>query len=290
MKLDVYSHCSIDHVDTEKGISILPGGSACYCGIMARRLGADVHLVTRYGADFAEYTKLLDYEKINHAKSLCDTPTTSFEICLKVLPRTLRLKNLCEPLQYVESDSDGILACPIFSEIDSNLYKTLRQNAGFLFIDPHGFIREEKNGQVSSHRISMDFDGVDAVKVNDDEMQSLTGCTGIESVHMLQNKGVQHILHTDKNLSTLYVKDRAYSLLIPKGAPADTVGLGDIFSAAFCTTMIKEKDHLWAFCFACGAVQAARDSGKPGLEKIPKKGSTVTNASYFYNTVDFRQI
>ena len=71
---------------------------------------------------------------------------------------------------------------------------------------------------------------------------------------------------------------------------SDTVGLGDILSAAFCSTMIKENDPLWAFCFACGAVQAARDSGKTGLEKIPNRGQTVTNASYFYNTVDFRQV
>ena len=289
MKLDVYAHCSIDHISTGGKTSILAGGSACYCGIMAAHLGSNVCLVSKYGDDFTQYTKYLDHKKINHAGCLSDTPSTSFEICEVDSSRVLRLKNLCEPLQYVKSDSDGILASPIFCEIDPTLYKTLQQNSGFLFVDPQGFIRAEKNGLVSNQSVSMDFTGVDAIKADTDELLCITGTTGIESIRILQKK-VQYVLHTNGHLVTLYAKDRAYSLTIPKGSPADMVGLGDILSAAFCSTMIKEKDHLWAFCFACGAVQAACDSGKTGLEKIPNRGSTVTNASYFYNTVDFRQI
>ena len=289
MKLDVYAHCSIDHISTGGKTSILAGGSACYCGIMAAHLGSNVCLVSQYGDDFAQYTKYLDHEKINHTGCLCDTPSTSFEICESDSSRVLRLKNLCKPLQYVKSDSDGVLASPIFCEIDSNLYKKLQQNSGFLFIDPQGFIRVEKNGNVINQSVSMDFTGVDAIKADTDELSCITGTTGIESIRLLQKK-VQYVLHTNEHLVTLYAKDRAYSLTIPKGSPADMVGLGDILSAAFCSTMIKEKDHLWAFCFACGAVQAACDSGKTGLEKIPNRGQTITNASYFYNTVDFRQV
>ncbi|MDI1495842.1 MAG: PfkB domain-containing protein [Cenarchaeum symbiont of Oopsacas minuta] len=290
MKLDVYAHCSIDHIHTKEKTSILAGGSACYCGIMARHLGADVRLVTRYGRDFAEYTVRLDDEKINHASCICNTPTTSFEIWPEKSPRELVLKNTCEPLQYVGDDSDGIIASPIFCEIDFKLYETLRKTAGFVFIDPQGFIRVMKNGKIVIVPVKMDFTGVDAIKVDKDEMRCLTNCVESESIRQLQKKGVQHILYTNEYHVTLYVKDRAYSLNIPKGTPADMVGLGDILSAAFCTTMMKEKDSLWAFCFACGAVQAACESGNYGLDKIPKKRSTVTNASYFYNTVDFKHI
>ena len=52
MKLDVYAHCSIDHISTGGKTSILAGGSACYCGIMAANLGSNVHLVSKYGDDF----------------------------------------------------------------------------------------------------------------------------------------------------------------------------------------------------------------------------------------------
>ena len=290
MKLDVYAHCSIDHISTGGKTSILAGGSACYCGIMAANLGSNVHLVSRYGDDFAPYTKYLDHKKINYSGCLCDTPSTSFDICEVDSSRVLRLKNLCEPLQYVKSDSDGVLASPIFCEIDSNLYKQLQEHSGFLFLDPQGFIRFEKDNLVSVQRTSLDFTSIDAIKVDSSELQCLTGASDEHSIQVLQKNGIQYVLHTVENLVTMYVKDRAYSLKIPHGTPSDTVGLGDILSAAFCSTMIKENDPLWAFCFACGAVQAARDSGKTGLEKIPNRGQTVTNASYFYNTVDFRQV
>ena len=96
MKLDVYAHCSIDHISTGGKTSILAGGSACYCGIMAAHLGSNVCLVSQYGDDFAQYTKYLDHEKINHTGCLCDTPSTSFEICESDSSRVLRLKNLCK--------------------------------------------------------------------------------------------------------------------------------------------------------------------------------------------------
>ena len=54
--------------------------------------------------------------------------------------------------------------------------------------------------------------------------------------------------------------------------------------------MLKEKDILWALSFAGGAAQAALESEKIGLEKIPSKGAIESNAYYFYNTVRFKEI
>ena len=54
--------------------------------------------------------------------------------------------------------------------------------------------------------------------------------------------------------------------------------------------MLKERDFLWALCFAGGAAQAAIESKKIGLEKIPQKGAIENNGSYFYNMVKFRTI
>ena len=70
----------------------------------------------------------------------------------------------------------------------------------------------------------------------------------------------------------------------------DTTGIGDIFCAAFCCTMLREKDILWALSFAGGAAQAALESKQIGLEKIPSKGAIESNAYYFYNTIKFKEI
>ena len=66
--------------------------------------------------------------------------------------------------------------------------------------------------------------------------------------------------------------------------------MGDIFCSAFTCTILKEKDFLWALCFAAGSVQAALESNNVGLQKIPKRGMVENNASYFYNLVDFRDL
>ena len=90
--------------------------------------------------------------------------------------------------------------------------------------------------------------------------------------------------------NSLLSGNKIYSIELPDIELNDTTGIGDIFSAAFCCTMLKEKDILWALSFAGGAAQAALESGKIGLEKIPSKGAIESNAYYFYNTVRFKEI
>ena len=107
---------------------------------------------------------------------------------------------------------------------------------------------------------------------------------------LLQSKGIENVILTDKQNISLLVKDKIYSIKLPNVNLQDTTGIGDIFCATFCCTMLKEKDFLWALCFAGGAAQAAIENKKFGLEKIPQKGSIENNGSYFYNMVKFRTI
>ena len=107
---------------------------------------------------------------------------------------------------------------------------------------------------------------------------------------ILQKKGIDNVILTDKQNISLLSENKIYSIALPDIELNDTTGIGDIFSAAFCCTMLKEKDILWALSFAGGAAQAALESGKIGLEKIPSKGEIESNAYYFYNTVRFKEI
>ena len=131
---------------------------------------------------------------------------------------------------------------------------------------------------------------VNAIKVNPEEAQHLVGSSKIDSLELLQKRGVEHAIFTNKTEISMLVKDRIYSITLPNKKIHDTTGIGDIFCSAFCCTMIKEKDFLWALCFAGGAAQAALDSKNVGLLKIPKKGTIENNASYFYNLMKYRSI
>jgi fructose-1-phosphate kinase PfkB-like protein len=160
-----------------------------------------------------------------------------------------------------------------------------------IFLDPQGFLRRvDSTNKVFFERTDLDLTKVSVIKVDPNEVFHLTGEQGINGVQVLRKKGIEHILYTNKRDVSLFYKTRQYSLTLPNMDIYDTVGVGDIFTSTFCCTLIKERDVLWALSFAGGAAQAALESKEVGLDKIPSKGATQTNASYFYNTLKFEDV
>jgi sugar/nucleoside kinase (ribokinase family) len=290
MKIALFSHCAIDTITIGDSSYEQIGGAACYAGITARRFKFDVDLVTKFGSDFP-YKQYLTDNKINFENAQSDKGTTKFTINIKGSDRTLKLENQCEPIEYTESNADGYLVSPIFHEISTETFEKIKKNSNFLFLDPQGFLRRtDSEKKVFLENTDMDLSNVSAIKVNPEESQHLVGTSNKESLQLLQKKGVEHVILTNKTEVSMLVKDRIYSITLPNKKIYDTTGVGDIFCAAFCCTMLKEKDYLWALCFAGGAAQAALDSKDVGLLKIPKKGTIENNASYFYNLMEYRSI
>jgi fructose-1-phosphate kinase PfkB-like protein len=167
----------------------------------------------------------------------------------------------------------------------------IKNSGDFVFLDPQGFLRaKNSNNEISLKRTSLDVNNVNAIKVNPDELYALSGFTGIDGIKQLQKLGIEYVIHTNKQEISLLVKDKLYTIYLPKMTLTDTTGIGDIFSSTFVCTMLKEKDFLWALSFAGGAAQSALDSKAFGLEKVPEKNALESNGSYFYNIVEFKQI
>ncbi len=289
MKLGVYSHCSIDTIRIGQSSYTQAGGAACYCGITARRFKFDVDLFTRFGGDF-EQGHLAD-SGICPVNAASEAPTTRFELEIRGSERDIYLKNACDAIAFSHSDADGILVSPLFDEITPETYGQIKDDAGFLFVDPQGFVRRTDNdGRVFLEGTDVDLSGVSAVKASAEEARCLVGCAGPEAMGLLAKKGAKHVLYTEGREISMLDDDRVYSLTLPDREVRDTTGIGDIFSSAFACVMLKERDSLWAFCFAGGAAQAALESKKVGLEKIPPRGAVESNASYYYNTVKFAHV
>ena len=158
-------------------------------------------------------------------------------------------------------------------------------------LDPQGFLRRRNSeNRIHLEQTDLNLSNVSAIKVNTDELKCLTGASNVDGIKILQKKGIDSVILTDKQNITLLSKNRIYSITLPNLELNDTTGIGDIFCAAFCCTMLKEKDVLWALSFAGGAAQAALESGQIGLEKIPSKAAIESNAYYFYNTIKFKEI
>lgn len=289
MKLAVFAHCAIDTITIGDSNYEQIGGSACYCGLTAREFKFDVDLYTKFGNDFPK--QYLSDNKINLINSESEKNTTKFAISITGDDRTLKLENECEPIEYCNTKADGHLVSPIYHEITNDTLKKIKNDSNFLFVDPQGFLREkDSQNNVNLQKNDIDLSNVSAIKINPEEAQHLVTGSHDEMMVALQKKGVEHVLLTNKTEVSMLVKDKVYSITLPNKDIHDTTGIGDIFCAAFCCTMLKEKDYLWALCFAGGVAQAALDSKNVGLQKIPRKGTVQNNASYFYNLVKFRDL
>jgi len=289
MKLAVFSHCAIDTITIDNYNYEQIGGPACYGGITARQFKFDVDLFTKFGPDFPK--QYLTENKINFANSESEKNTTKFAISINGSDRTLKLENECDPIDYSSVSADGHIVSPVYHEISDDTFKKIKNDSNFLFVDPQGFLRQkDSQNNIVLENTDLDLSSVNAIKVNPEEAQQIVNGTHDEMMLALQKKGVEYVLLTNKNDVSLLVKDKIYSITLPNKHIHDTTGIGDIFCSAFCCTMLKEKDFLWALCFAGGAAEAALDSKNVGLQKIPKKGTIQTNASYYYNLVKFRDL
>ena len=289
MKLALFSHCAFDTISIEGNSYEQIGGAASYCGIMAHELKFDVDLFTKFGSDFPK--QYLEQNKINLINAESAKNTTKFSISISGTDRTLKLENECDPIDYSNVDADGHIVSPIFHEISNDVFKKIKDDSNFLFVDPQGFLRQkDSENNIVLKKTELDLTNVNAIKINPEEGKNIVDGTPDEMMLALQKKGIENVLFTDKTNVSLLVKDRIYSLKLPNKTVHDTTGIGDIFCSTFTCTMLKEKDFLWALCFAAGSAQAALESNTVGLQKIPKKGLVENNASYFYNLVDFRDL
>lgn len=289
MKLAVFSHCAIDTISIDGKDYEQIGGAACYGGITARQFKFDVDLFTKFGPDFPK--QYLTEHKINFTDSESKKNTTKFAISIIGSDRTLKIENECEQIDYSGTSADGHLVSPIYHELSEDTFKKIKSDSNFLFVDPQGFLRQkDSENNILLEKTNLDLSDVNAIKVNPEEAQQIVNGSHDEMMLALQKKGVEYVLLTNKTDVSLLVKDKIYSITLPNNRVHDTTGIGDIFCATFACTMLKEKDFLWALCFAGGAAQAALESNNVGLQKIPKKGTVQTNASYFYNLVKFRDL
>lgn len=287
MRIGIISHCAVDTILLNGETHRQVGGDACYSGATAKEFGAAVELQTRFGPDFpGPYLNELGITHDPEAAS--NSPTTGFRIEIEGMHRELYLVSECEPVPVRKCDTDGTIITPIYHEISPD---DAVGHGGHVLLNPQGMLRQAGDGgRIRTERAEINLEGVDTIKVNPQEIEALGGSDGDSGMAALHKGGINTVLRTDGKDISMLSEGRIYSIRLPNKEIHDTTGLGAILCGAFVCTMIKERDPLWALCFAGGAVQAALDTKGMGLLKIPHRGAAQTNASYFYNLVKYRQV
>lgn len=300
MKVAILSNLVVDEIvsrDMKSSQSL--GGPAAYCGITASKFGFDTTLFTHFGKDLD--SKYLEYLKnqgicFNVTNSL-DLPTTRFILRNFEKDRELILESKCSALDIEEiksAKSDCWIISPVFDEVSLDILQYLasaREKNQFILLDPQGYTRSvDSAGRISIRsNIDIPIDNVNAIKLNSKEISCFTnGLQGIDGMKKIHTKyKIDYVLYTEDQIIHLLERDRRYWLKLPKIDTPDSTGLGDIIASSFACTIVKEKDSVWAFCFAAGALTAALQTKEVGIKKIPSRTAIEENASYYYNIMNF---
>jgi sugar/nucleoside kinase (ribokinase family) len=300
MKVAILSNLVVDEIvsrDMKSSQSL--GGPAAYCGITASKFGFDTTLFTHFGKDLD--TKYLEYLKkqgisFNVTNSL-DLPTTRFILRNFENDRELILESKCGALDIEEiksAKSDCWIISPVFDEVSFDILQYLasaREKNQFIMLDPQGYTRSvDSAGRISVRsNIDIPINNVNGIKLDSQEISCFTnGLQGIEGMKKIHSKyKIDYVLYTEDQIIHLLERERRYWLKLPKIDTSDSTGLGDIIVSSFACTIVKEKDSVWAFCFAAGALTAALQTKEVGIKKIPSRSAIEENASYYYNIMNF---
>ena len=215
MKLDVISHCTIDTIEINDSKYVVPGGPGCYCSVTARALKFDVKLHTKFGSDFI-YADYLTKQKIVFENAFSTEPTTRFRLQLANSERTLFLENKCEVINNVILDADSVIISPLFDEIPLEMFTKIKNDANFVLLDPQGFLRRvNSENKIYLEQTNLNLSGISAIKVNSDELRSLTNSSNLDGIKILQKKGISNVILTDKQNISLLSEDKIYSITLP---------------------------------------------------------------------------
>ncbi|HJU79600.1 MAG TPA: hypothetical protein VJ599_08565 [Nitrososphaeraceae archaeon] len=303
MKAAILSNIVVDEIilrDLKSSQSL--GGPVAYCGITARKFGFDTTLFTHFGNDldpeYFEYLKNQGASFNNLQPS--NLPTTRFVLKNFENDRELTLQSKCSAIDIEEIKNvkaNCWIVSPVFDEVPIDILKYLGSSPNenqFVMLDPQGYTRiVDSKGRVSIRKkVDMPVHKVNGIKLDSQEISCFTnGLQGMEGMKKIRSiYEIDYVLYTQDQVIHLLEEGKHYWINIPRHETPDSTGLGDIVASSFACTMVKEKDSVWAFCFAAGALTAALQTKEVGIKKIPSKSAIEQNATYYYNTMNFEII
>lgn len=294
VRLIIAGHIVVDTVIRIEQSETLLGGPPCYAGLAAKSLGADVALVTRFGADFPEaYYLWLVRNQLRFgsgARSLTH-PTTRFRIVLQGDGRTLFLAKRCENLgleQITGLEADGAIVSPVAGEISMEFLEEVGRMFSIVYVDPQGFLRAfEEDGKCVLRQGSLEsLAFAQILKVDEEEVYAYTGVRDmVEGLRLLAKRGPEIVIGTRSSEPVLLLhRQHMYEIPVKRVSKVvDTTGAGDIFAGGFMAEYVREGDVVWAACLA--GVMASSGLDKVGLAKVPSRGMVTEEAEALYARV-----
>ena len=268
----VVGHFAIDTILLPSRTSpfVILGGAATYTSFAAKRLDANVSVISKVGENFPEaYFWWLTQEGIDIScvTKLTGESTTCFDLNYNkdLSERTLTLKSKGPALSPDDVPKNfrakAIHIAPIANEIPYKLVERLKNCADILSLDPQGLIRSFNNAGDVLENASVDnriFSLINIYKSSQNEIYALTGESELKpAIRTIHDVGVETVIVTmGLKGSVLSVEGAQYTVeACPSQVLVDPTGAGDVFIGSFLTEYLLQKESLW--CASVGSAAAS---------------------------------
>ncbi len=258
-------HFSIDSINlpNRQLPYIILGGSVAYVSLSARRLGANVSIISKVGEDFPEaYLWWLSQEgiDISNVAKIKHEKTTRFELNYNgdLSSRILRLTSRSPSIEVEDLpnslEAKAVHLAPIANEIPYEVAEKLAKSAEIISLDPQGLVRVfDENGLVANESLKDKrmLELIDVYKSSHDEIEAVTGVADLKlAIKTVHDFGVEIVIVTlGMKGAVLSIGGAIYE--IPAYTPnklIDPTGAGDVFIGGFLAEYVRSKEALWCAC------------------------------------------
>jgi len=273
-------HLAIDRIFSPKIVAPKPtlGGPPTYVSLSARRLGAEVSVVSKVGGDFPdEYVTWLGASGVDLSglKRVEGALTTRFILRYEDGRRKLQVMSRAPSIDPEDIPPNlqakaGHVA-PIVNEVLPETVGKLRKMVDVLSLDPQGFVRQiDREGNVGLRRWTNPqvLHQIDIYKSSIEEIRMVTGLENPQAaMRKVSNYGIPIVMVT-KGVegSTLLYEGKFYDM--PACKPRvilDPTGAGDAFIGAFLAEYVQGKDPLWCACIGSAAASFLLEGVGPAV-------------------------
>ncbi|MBO3802723.1 MAG: hypothetical protein JTT11_02420 [Candidatus Brockarchaeota archaeon] len=254
MKYAVLGNLTSDVIRTKGGTTRTMGGSACYCGLAASKLGCETYVLTRVGKNYnEEWLRQLRLAGVN-LKVVYSRSSTVFENSYSRGRRTQLIRGNAGAIKDVPKE---VLGCDVvhigavFSEIPINVLRRVRKKT--VSLDVQGFIRKKKDSKVLYKFWSSREKFLRHAKIvhigADEAPYSVRRCC-----RELLDMGPEIVAVTD-SVRGSYLLFEGSSEYVPAfpSKTVDPTGAGDVYTSALAIRYFETKDPVESGYFASAA-------------------------------------
>lgn len=299
MDFDIISvgHFSIDSIklpDRRLPYVIL-GGSVAYVSLVAKRLGANVSIISKVGGDFPKaYLWWLSQEGIDISKvaKIAQEKTTRFELNYNsdLSTRLMRLASKAPPINIGDLPNSlqgkAVHLAPIANEIPYEVAEKLAKSTDVVSLDPQGLVRVfGEDGLVANEplRDRRILELIDVYKSSRDEIEAATGVADLRTaIRIVHDFGAKIVIITmGVKGAVLSINGTIYE--IPAYTPnkiVDPTGAGDAFIGGFLAEYVRGKEALWCACVGSAAASTVIEGVGPTF--LGDKDEIYRRASVLY--------